>query len=165
MFNLTMLKTMDTTKRQRLLIMYDYARANKFCKNKKTFAQLIEMSDCNMSNAMNNDNSNYLTDNLFYKINAALGNVFSVDWLLRGTGEMMVNNDVRFSISSNNNVQAHTPAPAHTKEQEHKPLKPSYDEDDVEFLKHRIKELEYIVELQRYRIKELEKGRASAHAN
>lgn len=157
MFNLTMLETMDTTKRQRLLIMYDYARANKFCKNKKTFAQLIEMSDCNMSNAMNNDNSNYLTDNLFYKINAALGNVFSIDWLLRGTGEMMVNNNI--------GTPAPTPTQAPARVSTTPTTKPSFDDDDIEYLRHRVKELEYTIELQRYRIEQLEKGHASARAN
>lgn len=79
---------METTKRQRLSIIYDFARANGFCKNKKTFAQLIDMNEGNMSNAFNNDNSNYLTDNLFIRINNSIGNRFSIEWLLYGTGDM-----------------------------------------------------------------------------
>ena len=149
--------------REKLLQMYNYAIEQEKCRNRKTFAELIGIMDKNLSNALSSNEKTadrFCTNGLLNKANAALGYVFAQQWLQDGTGEMMANNN-------NNNIG--TPAPARTQEQEqeqeHRRLRPSYDEDDVEFLKHRIKELEYIVELQRYRIKELEKGNASARAN
>ena len=74
-----------------------------------------------------------------------------------GTGEMYAqNNNVPAPVSAL--MQAHTHVHA-------KGMRPSFDDDDIEYLRHRIKELEYVIELQRCRIEQLEKGHASARAN
>ena len=56
------------------------------------------------------------------------------------------------------------PAPAPTRVQA-LGAKPSFDDDDIEYLRHRIRELEYVIELQRHRIEQLERGHSSARAN
>ena len=133
---------METTKRQRLGIVYDFARANGFCKNKKTFAQLIDMNEGNMSNAFNNDNSNYLTDNLFIKINSSIGSAFSIEWLLYGTGEMY----------------ARTQAQEHAAATDTTPLPLAEDKPKISRSNERmIDHLEYTIEVQKKLIEKLEK--------
>lgn len=161
---------MDTTmsNREKLLQMYNYAIENEKCHNRKSFAELIGIMDKNLSNALSTNEKvadRFCTKGLLNKANAALGYVFAQQWLQDGTGEM-------YAQQSNMGTQApaRTPAPAHayTRTQAEKvtPIKHSYDDDDREFLLNRIKELEYMVKLQRHRIEQLEKGVvASARAN
>ena len=69
---------------EQLKTMYDYARTNGLCSNRKTFAALLNMNEGNMSSAFSG-NMRYLTTNLLLRINKALGDVFSTEWLLTGT--------------------------------------------------------------------------------
>lgn len=146
------------TNREKLLQMYDYAIMQGKCSNRKTFAELIGISDKNLSNALSTNEKvadRFCTNGLLNKANAALNYAFAQQWVQDGTGEM---------YAQNNNVQA--PAPTQATTHVHaRGIRPSFDDDDIEYLRHRIKELEYVIELQRHRIEQLEKGHASARVN
>ena len=71
--------------------MYEYARTNGMCRNKRSFAELLGIDNGNLSKALGND-AKYMTDSLLIRVNNALGNVFSFDWLLTGNGEMLNGN-------------------------------------------------------------------------
>lgn len=143
-----MIKTMN--KEDRLVEMYNYARSHNLCKNKGTFAELVGFAPTNLSRAFNGM-PRFLTDNLLLRANEALSNVFSTQWLLTGEGEMYANNS--------NNVPAPTPTHAH------KTITPSYDDDDLEYLRKRVKELEYLVDLQKKRIEQLESEAKKGYAS
>ena len=141
-----MKKTM-LDKRERLLYMYNYAISNSICSNRKGFAEVIGISDKNLSNALSTNEiiaDRFCTKGLLQKANAALNYTFNQQWLLTGEGEMYANNS--------NNVPAPTPTPTHA----HKSITPSYDEGDIEYLRKRVEELEYLVDLQKKRIEQLE---------
>ena len=143
------------SKNEILEIMYEYSLEKGLCKNKKAFAMFIGISPTNYSKVFADTTERFCSLNVLLKANTALGNVFSAQWLVDGTGEM---------YAHNNNVPA--PAPAPTQAPAHaRGIRPSFDDDDIEYLRHRIKELEYVIELQRHRIEQLEKGHASARAN
>lgn len=76
------------TKSERIEAMYDYAVAKGLCKNRKTFAELIDANPTNIGKAFQ-ENSPYLTDKLLSRINASLDYVFNPAWLLTGEGEML----------------------------------------------------------------------------
>ena len=141
------------SKNEILEIMYKYSLEKGLCKNKKAFAMFIGISPTNYSKVFADTSERFCSLNVLLKANTALGNVFSAQWLVDGTGEMY----------ANNNVPAPAPTPARVSTMP--TTKPSFDDDDIEYLRHRIKELEYTIELQRYRIEQLEKGNASARAN
>lgn len=154
-------------KNEILAIMYEYACKNDLCKNKKSFAKLIGISETNYSKVFADTNERFCTINVLLKANAALNNVFSSEWLMYGTGEM---------YAQNNNVPAPAQAPAHayTRGQYEKvtPIKHSFDDDDREFLLHRIEELEKfnatllrLNKLLEKEIDDLKKGNVSARAN
>ena len=149
------------SKNEILEIMYEYSLEKGLCKNKKAFAMFIGISPTNYSKVFADTTERFCSLNVLLKANTALGNVFSAQWLVDGTGEM---------YAQNNNVPAPAPAPtqAPTRVQA-LGTKPSFDDDDIEYLRHRIKELEYVIELQRHRIEQLEdvakKGNVSARAN
>lgn len=140
----------------RLQQMFEYAKEKGICRTKQEFSKHIGIANSNLSHAFNGD-TRYLNDNLLKRVNESLESAFSLEWLMYGTGEM---------YAQNNNVQAHTQAPTHVPTHVHaRGIRPSFDDDDIEYLRHRIKELEYVIELQRHRIEQLEKGHASARAN
>lgn len=144
------------SKNEILEIMYEYSLEKGLCKNKKAFAMFIGISPTNYSKVFADTTERFCSLNVLLKANTALGSVFSAQWLVDGTGEMY----------ANNNVPAPAPAPAQTPTHVHaRGIRPSFDDDDIEYLRHRIQELEYVIELQRHRIEQLEKGHASARAN
>lgn len=71
----------------RLNKMYEYAIENSLCKNKKEFASLIGVYPSNLSKAFGGE-SGFMTDKFLLRVNEALGNVFLMEWVLYGTGEM-----------------------------------------------------------------------------
>lgn len=145
------------SKNEILEIMYEYSLEKGLCKNKKAFAMFIGISPTNYSKVFADTTERFCSLNVLLKANTALGNVFSAQWLVDGTGEM---------YAQNNNVQAPAPAPTQAHTHVHaRGIRPSFDDDDIEYLRHRIQELEYVIELQRHRIEQLEKGHASARAN
>lgn len=147
-------------KNSKLLQMFEYAKQKGICRTKQEFAKHIGIANSNLSHAFNGD-TRYLNDNLLKRINESLENVFSLEWLMYGTGEMYAHNI---------NVQAHAPAPARVSAIP--TTKPSFDDDDIEYLRHRIKELEKfnasllrLNQLLEKEIEQLKKGNASARAN
>lgn len=72
---------------ERLQKMYDYARAQNLCSNKATFAELVGFAPSNVSRAFSGV-PRYLTDSLLTRVNSAVNNAFSTEWVLYGTGEM-----------------------------------------------------------------------------
>ncbi len=75
-------------KEVRLDTMYQYALTHGLCKNKGNFAELIGVANSNLSKAFKGD-ERYLTDAFLIRVNNALNNVFSFDWVLNGTPPMM----------------------------------------------------------------------------
>lgn len=95
-------------KLDRLNQMYEYACANNFCKNKKTFAALLNMNEGNLSSAFSGKDTRYLTNNLLLRINVALGEVFSPAWLLYGEGEMLISDkSTEVNIDNSTNIGHH----------------------------------------------------------
>lgn len=149
-------------KNEILTIVYEYALKNNLCTNKKSFAKLIGISETNYSKVFADTNERFCTINVLLKANAALNNVFNSEWLKNGTGEMFANN---------NNV--HVPAPTQSHMHAHaKGIRPSFDDDDIDYLRHRIKELEKFNEsllrlnqLLEKEIEQLKKSNVSARAN
>lgn len=92
-------------KSQRLNQMYEYARANGMCKNKRSFAEVLGIDSGNLSKAFGND-TKYMTDSLLIRVNNALGNVFSFDWLLTGRGDMLmpVPQTANVNVSTGDNI-------------------------------------------------------------
>lgn len=129
--NVKMIKTMD--KIARLQEMFEYAKKKGICKTKQEFSKHIGIANSNLSHAFNGD-ARYLNDNLLKRVNESLENAFSLEWLMYGTGEM---------YAQSNNVQAHMPTPM-----------PAREETPTDKY---IANLEYTIELQRYRILQLEK--------
>lgn len=76
------------TRENRLEIMYKYALANELCKNKGKFAELVGVNGSTLSKAFGGEEK-YLSDIFMIRVNTALGNVFSLDWVLNGTLPMM----------------------------------------------------------------------------
>ena len=156
-------------KKEILEIMYEYSLEKGLCKNKKAFAMFIGISPTNYSKVFADTTERFCSLNVLLKANTALGNVFSAQWLVDGTGEM---------YAQNNNVPAPAPtqAPAHayTRGQYEKvtPIKHSFDDDDREFMLHRIEELEKfnatllrLNKLLEKEIDDLKKGNVTARAN
>ena len=75
-------------KNEKLEILFQHACEKELCNNKKTFAELIGVSSSNISKIFADKNERFCTTNTLLKANAALDNVFSVQWLLSDTGDM-----------------------------------------------------------------------------
>lgn len=88
---------------EQLKTMYDYARTNGLCSNRKTFAALLNMNEGNMSSAFSG-NMRYLTTNLLLRINKALGDVFSTEWLLTGKGDMLIPTPQTTNMNTGDNI-------------------------------------------------------------
>lgn len=77
------------TNREKLTVMYEYALDCAYCHNRKTFAAFVGVNANNLSNAFSDSlHERYCTNGLLNKANAALGYVFSQEWIQDGTGEM-----------------------------------------------------------------------------
>lgn len=76
------------TRENRLEIMYKYALTNELCKNKGKFAELVGVNGSTLSKAFSGEEK-YLSDIFMIRVNTALGNVFSLEWVLNGTLPMM----------------------------------------------------------------------------
>lgn len=76
------------TRSERIEAMYNYAKEQGLCRNRKTFAELIDANPTNIGKAFQ-ENSPYLTDKLLHRINTSLNYAFNPAWLLTGEGEML----------------------------------------------------------------------------
>ena len=85
-------------RQKRLIEVYDYLRRYFGIHTKTGFAEALEYGRTSMSAALNGDES-YLTDKLFRTICEKYPGVFSLDYLLRGEGELLTHDeDARASI-------------------------------------------------------------------
>lgn len=112
---------------EKLLVMYQFALEKKLCENKSTFSELTNVNLSNLSKAFQG-NPKYATSSLLLKVNAALNNTFSPQWLIHNKGEMLTATDTN-----------------------------QLENDDLIQAKKRIEELEYVLELQKHRILQLER--------
>ncbi len=69
-------------RKDKLVEMYNYALSKGFCTNKKSFAEYVGINPSNISKIFHDTQGRYLTNSTLLKINGALGNTFSQDWLL-----------------------------------------------------------------------------------
>lgn len=80
-------------KNEKLNILYQYACDKGMCSSKKSFAELIGISVSNISKVFADVNEKFCTSGVLLKANAALGNVYSPDWLLNDKGEMFTDTE------------------------------------------------------------------------
>jgi hypothetical protein len=123
----------------RIQKMYEFAIENSLCKNKKEFAALVGVYPSNLSKAFNGEYG-FLTEKFLLRVNNALNNAFSVEWILYGKGDMF--------------AQSAPAAP----EQEvsvstHQPVQEVVVSSDSA----RVRELEYVIETQKKLIDMLER--------
>ena len=76
-------------RQNRLNEVYDYVREHHAVHTKTGFAEAIHYGRTSLSAAMNGDEK-YLTDSLFRNICEAYPNVFSLNYLLTGKGELLL---------------------------------------------------------------------------
>ena len=82
----------DYEKAQRLNEVYKYLFAHDKVGSQTDFADKLKIQRTGLSAAMNGAKAN-LTKNLFMKICAAFPNVFNIDHLLTGEGQLLINNE------------------------------------------------------------------------
>jgi plasmid maintenance system antidote protein VapI len=78
-------------KLERLDAMYEYARKNGACTNKKTFAKFLGTTESVLSRFYSGGRE--LTDQFLLRVNVALGSVFSTSWVLYGEGDMFAQSE------------------------------------------------------------------------
>lgn len=79
-------------RQKRLIEVYDHLRRYYGIHTKGGFAEAIHYGRTSMSAAMNGVEG-YLTDNLFKNICEAFPDVFNLDYLLNGEGELLANSE------------------------------------------------------------------------
>lgn len=67
---------------------FNHLKGTGQIKTQRAAANIIGVDPSNLSNALKGD-TKYLTNNLLERFNAAFGNIFNLDWLLTGEGEML----------------------------------------------------------------------------
>lgn len=77
---------------ERLKKAFEYAKSRGVVHTQKDAAQLMGATPQNFSGALNGD-PRCLTDKFLQRFNEAFGNVFNLDWLLTGEGEMLMNGE------------------------------------------------------------------------
>ena len=75
-------------RQKRLIEVYEHLRRYFGIHTKTGFAEAIHYGRTSLSAAMNGDES-YLTDNLFKNICEAYPDVFDIDYLLNGSGQLL----------------------------------------------------------------------------
>lgn len=133
--------------REKLLQMYNYAISNGICSNRKTFAGVIGIGDKNLSNALSNNEKTadrFCTNGLLNKANAALGYVFSQQWIQDGTGDMYAHTQATTTAEIPTKVTPSTTAAED---------KPKISQSNDKIIGH----LEYTIEVQKKLIEKLEK--------
>jgi hypothetical protein len=80
-------------RKERLKEVFDYVRDNYPVHTQADFADKIMYNRAYISSAMNG-NEKYLTDKLFKNICEAFPNIFSLNYLLTGEGQLRIENDM-----------------------------------------------------------------------
>ena len=70
---------------QKLETMYEYARSNGYCKNRKTLAELMGTTESAISRAFSGGS---LSTKFLLRVNEAIGGAFSPAWILYDQGDM-----------------------------------------------------------------------------
>ena len=71
----------------RLAVAYEYLKSIGKAHKQQDIAEQMSTDKANVSRAMNGD-ARYLTNRFLSRFNMAYGNIFNLDWLLRGVGVM-----------------------------------------------------------------------------
>lgn len=128
-----------TTRKQRLMEVYGHLRHHYPIHSKKDLAAAIHMTQPAIYSAFGG-NEKYLTDNFFRKICAAFPNAFSIEYLLTGTGSLLLHPDSHFVMSEEPNT------PSSLKEQQepthHTTPAPYWADDLLALLSQQVKENE-----------------------
>lgn len=133
------------TNREKLTFMYEYALDHAYCHNRKTFAAFIGINANNLSNAFSDNlHERYCTNGLLNKANAALGYVFSQQWIQDGTGDMYAHTQATTTAEIPTKVTPSTTAAED---------KPKISQSNDKIIGH----LEYTIEVQKKLIEKLEK--------
>lgn len=77
-------------KKERFEAAFNYLRANKIAKSQKAIAVAMEASESNVSVALKYGDPRVLTDQFLMRFVKAFPNIFSLDWLLTGEGDMLL---------------------------------------------------------------------------
>jgi uncharacterized protein YeeX (DUF496 family) len=86
-------------KQERLMEVYEYARAHCGVHTKSEMAIRLHITQPAFSYAING-NEAYLTKNLFQKVCAAFPGIFNLDYLLTGQGELLLASNVQSEPST-----------------------------------------------------------------
>lgn len=92
---------------QKLEIMYEYARSNGYCKNRKTLAELMGTTESAISRAFSGGS---LSTKFLLRVNEAIGGAFSPAWILYDQGDMFAQSapaqpEQEVSVSTHQPVQ------------------------------------------------------------
>ena len=93
-------------KQERLIEVYEYARAHCGVHTKSEMAIRLHITQPAFSYAING-NEAYLTKNLFQKVCAAFPGIFNLDYLLTGQGELLLESNVQSEPSTTKNPASH----------------------------------------------------------
>ena len=91
----------DSGKKERILLAYDYLRSKGFIHTQSDLAEKMQSNKVNVSRAMAG-NERYLTDKFLKRLNNSFGGVFNEDWLLYGDGEMLNSNPIYTNVGNTN---------------------------------------------------------------
>lgn len=91
----------DSGKKERILLAYDYLRSKGFIHTQSDLAEKMQSNKVNVSRAMAG-NERYLTDKFLKRLNNSFGGVFNEEWLLYGDGEMLNSNPIYTNVGNTN---------------------------------------------------------------
>lgn len=128
-----------TTRKQRLMEVYGHLRHHYPIHSKKDLAAAIHMTQPAIYSAFGG-NEKYLTDNFFRKICAAFPDAFSIEYLLTGTGSLLLHPDSHFVMSE----ELTTPSTLQEQRElnHHTTPAPSWADDLIAILSQQVKENE-----------------------
>ena len=92
-------------RQKRLNEVYDYLRLHYGVHTKKGFAEVINMGRTSLSSAMNGD-PKYLTKSLFMSICKAYPDIFDLEYLLTGEGQLLAVNKPASNVEGNEDEES-----------------------------------------------------------
>lgn len=78
-------------KHQRFISAYNYLYERGIIHAQKDLAAALKASAANISTMLKTGNEKVLTDNIMIRLSNAFPGTFNLEWLLNGTGEMLMN--------------------------------------------------------------------------
>lgn len=79
-------------RKERLRTAFEYVRSKGLLHTQKDLAAIMSASEANISKALNGD-TQVLTDRFLRRFNKAFSDIFSLEWLCLGDGEMIVGDE------------------------------------------------------------------------